>query len=133
MSLKRPDRRAFLKGGAALAGGLTLGAVVKPALSQTPPEHAFIHGSDELVAYGERSRFVTSARIAHGSRPSPDAFGLDFHIAAPLQDSVGVIMPSSLHYIGTTRGSFIPDIDPLERRLMIHGMWIASLSSPWRN
>ena len=33
-----------------------------------------------------------------------------------------MITPSSLHFVGTTRGSFIPDIDPLEHRLMIHGM-----------
>ena len=33
-----------------------------------------------------------------------------------------MITPSSLHYVGTTRGSFIPDIDPREHRLMIHGM-----------
>jgi sulfane dehydrogenase subunit SoxC len=45
-----------------------------------------------------------------------------FHVAAPLQDSVGVITPSSLHYVATTRGSFIPDIDPREHRLMIHGL-----------
>ena len=48
--------------------------------------------------------------------------GSYFHVAAPLQDSVGVITPSSLHFVGTTRGSFIPDIDPREHRLMIHGM-----------
>ena len=121
MGAKRPDRRRFLKGGAALAGGLTLGAV-EPAIGQTPASGAFIKGSDELIAYGERSRFVTSVRIPHGGRPSPDAFGLVFHVATPLQDSVGVITPSSLHYIGTTRGSFVPDIDPAEHRLMIHGM-----------
>ena len=58
MGSKRPDRRGFLKGGAALAGGLTLGAV-EPALGQTPGSGAFIKGSEELIAYGERSRFVT--------------------------------------------------------------------------
>ena len=123
MASKRPDRRGFLKGGAALAGGLTLGAV-EPALGQTPASDGFIRGNKELVAYGERSRFVKSVRIQHppGSRPSPDAFGKVFHVAAPLQDSVGVITPSSLHYVATTRGSFLPDIDPREHRLMIHGM-----------
>ena len=65
---------------------------------------------------------MTSVRIPHGGRPSPDAFGLVFHVATPLQDSVGVITPSSLHYVATTRGSFVPDIDPREHRLMIHGM-----------
>jgi len=126
MGSKRPDRREFLKGGAALAGGLTLGAVT-PAIGQTPAGQApapgkFIKGNKELIAYGERSRFVTSVRIPHGDRPSPDAFGLVFHVATPLQDSVGVITPSSLHYVATTRGSFIPDIDPREHSLMVHGL-----------
>jgi sulfane dehydrogenase subunit SoxC len=130
MGSKRTSRRELLKGGAALAGGFTLGAVA-PALGQTPAsgqapghDHPMIKGSKELIAYGERSRFVTSVRIAHpvGGRPSPDAFGKVFHVAAPLQDSVGVITPSSLHYVATTRGSFMPDIDPKQHTLMIHGL-----------
>lgn len=121
MGLKQSDRRDFLKRGAALAGGLGLGAA-KPALGQLPEPEGFIRGSAEIVGYGKRSRFVTSERIPHGGRASPDAFGLDFHIASPLQDSVGVITPSSLHYMGTTRGSFVPDINPAKHRLMIHGM-----------
>ena len=118
---KSPDRREFLKRGAALAGGLSLGTV-ESAIGQTPSSGGNVLGTQELVEYGKRSRFETSVRIPHGGRPSPDAFGLDFHIAAPLQESVGVITPSSLHYMGTTRGSFVPDIDPEEHRLMIHGM-----------
>ena len=130
MGSKRTSRRELLKGGAALAGGFTLGAVA-PALGQTPAsaqapahDHPMIKGSKELIAYGERSRFVTSVRIAHpiGGRPSPDAFGKVFHVATPLQDSVGVITPSSLHYVATTRGSFMPDIDPKQHTLMIHGL-----------
>ena len=127
MGAKRPDRRELLKNGAKLAGGLTLGAVT-PALGQTPaPAHdhpTMIKGSKDLIAYGDRSHFVTSVRISHppGGRPSPDAFGKVFHVAAPLQDSVGVITPSSLHYVATTRGSFMPDIDPKDHRLMIHGL-----------
>jgi sulfane dehydrogenase subunit SoxC len=110
-----------LKSGAALAGGFTLGTAA-PALGQTPASPPMIKGEKDYIAYGARSRFVTSVRIAHGGRPSPDNFGLVFHVAAPLQDSVGVITPSSLHFVGTTRGSYIPDIDPREHRLMIHGM-----------
>jgi sulfane dehydrogenase subunit SoxC len=121
MGSKRPDRRGFLKSGAALAGGFTLGGAV-PALGQLPASPPMIKEGKDEIAYGERSKHVTSVRIAHGGRPSPDAWGLTFHIAAPLQDSVGVITPSSLHYIGTTRGSFLPDIDPKEHRLMIHGL-----------
>ena len=55
-------------------------------------------------------------------RHSPDEFGLTFHVLTPLQDSVGIITPSSLFYTATHRGSFVPDIDPREHRLMIHGM-----------
>src|SRR5262245_23826843 len=103
MGSTRPARREFLKGGAALAGGFTLGAVT-PAIGQTPASPAapaFIKGNKEQIAYGDRSRFVTSVRIPHGGRPSPDNFGLVFHVATPLQDSVGVITPSSLHYVAT--------------------------------
>src|SRR4030095_16396879 len=129
MGSKRLDRRELLKHGAALAGGLTLGAVA-PASGQTPAAGGetpasgpkMIRGNKELIAYGDRSRFVTSVRIPHGGRPSPDAFGLVFHVATPLQDSVGGITPSSLHYWATTRGSFLPDIDPKDHSLMIHGL-----------
>ena len=120
MGSKRSDRRKFLKGSAALVGGL-LGAAA-PAIGQTPTSPAMIKGDKNQIAYGDRSRFETSVRIPHGGRPSPDAFGLVFHVAAPLQDSVGMITPSSLHFVGTTRGSYIPEIDPREHRLMIHGM-----------
>ncbi len=137
MGPKETSRRELLKSGGALAGGVTLGAVV-PALGETPAgDHAAGHdhsmisdsspmimGSKELIAYGERSHYVTSVRIAHpmGGRPSPDAFGKVFHVASPLQDSVGVITPSSLHYVATTRGSYIPDIDPKQHTLTIHGL-----------
>ena len=121
MDSKRPARRDFLKRGAALAGGLTFGGAA-PASAQAPQTHPMIKGDKSQIPYGDRSRFVTSARIAHGGRPSPDGFGLYFHIATPLQDSVGVITPSSLHFVGTTRGSYIPEIDPREHRLLIHGM-----------
>ncbi len=120
-------RRDFLKNGATLAGGLTLGAAV-PALGQEPDTHAahaappMLKGDKDTIAYGVRSKYVTSVRIPHGGRPSPDQFGLTFHIATPLQDSVGVITPSSLHYVATTRGAFLPDIDPKEHSLMIHGL-----------
>ena len=118
MDSKQPDRRKFLKGSVALAGLAT----VRSASGQTPASGAFIKGTEEQIAYGQRSRFETAVRTSHGRRHSPDAFGLVKHVATPLQDSVGVITPSALHYVGTTRGSYIPDIDPKEHRLMIHGM-----------
>ncbi len=126
MGSTRPDRRGFLKSGAAVAGGLTFGASTAagqaPASGQAHHSPPMIKEGQDLIAYGARSPRVTSVRIAHGGRPSPDEWGLTFHVAAPLQDSVGIITPSSLHYMGTTRGSFLPDVDPAEHRLMIHGL-----------
>jgi sulfane dehydrogenase subunit SoxC len=130
MGSKRTARREFLKSSAALAGGFTLGSVAPALGGQEPAPHAthasppMIKGDKDEIAYGGRSKYVTSVRISHpvGGRPSPDQFGLTFHIATPLQDSVGVITPSSLHYVATTRGAFMPDIDPREHQLMIHGL-----------
>jgi sulfane dehydrogenase subunit SoxC len=119
MDSKARDRRAFLKNSAALATGLTVGAV-HPAEAQTSDTPA--KTLKELIAYGDRSRYVTSVRVPVAERMSPDMFGLTFHVLTPLQDSVGIITPSSLFYTATHRGAFVPDINPSEHRLMIHGM-----------
>src|SRR5690242_8866360 len=83
MNAKQPDRRQFLKDGAALVG-LAVGGV-RSATAQTPasephPPEAHSKNIKELIAYGERSRFVNSIRVPVDTRPSPDAFGLTFHI-----------------------------------------------------
>ena len=130
MDSEQKSRRELLKAGVALAGGITLGTAGKADAQHdhaaTPTsENAYpmIHGSKEQIEYGHRSKYVTSVRVQHpiGGRPSPDVFGKVFHVATPLQDSVGVITPSSLHYIATTRGSFLPDVDPTKHTLTIHG------------
>ena len=130
MGSKRTSRRDLLKSGAAVAGGLTLGVPVHaqthdhasgPA-SGSGNAYPMLPSDKAMVAYGERSHFVTSVRIPHGSNGSPDEFGKTFHVASPIQDQVGNITPSSLHYIATTRQAFLPDIDPKQHTLMIHGL-----------
>ena len=59
---------------------------------------------------------------ARGRERFARQFGMTFHVLSPLQDSVGIITPSSLHFVGTHRGAIVPDIDPKEYRLLIHGM-----------
>src|SRR4051812_2883710 len=92
MSSKRTSRRELLKGGATLAGGLTLGVPVHaqahdhaagPA-SGSGNAYPMIPANKEMVPYGERSHFVTSVRIPHGSGHSPDEFGKTFHVASPI-------------------------------------------------
>ena len=127
MTSKPGGRRRFLKKSAAMAG-LALGAA-RSAAGQTPasqPPAADPPMKDmkdpkelakELVAYGERSHFVKSVRVPVAERMSPDMYGLTFHVLTPLQDSVGIITPSSLHYVATHRGSFVPDVDPSQHRV----------------
>src|SRR5437588_4468235 len=118
MDSNKRNRRRLLKDSAALAGLAAGGArLVKGQTPGTPAKKI-----DALIAYGERSRFVTSIRVPVAERHWPDEFGLTFHVLTPLQDSVGIITPSSLHYTATRRGAFIPDIDPRAHRPMIHGM-----------
>jgi len=120
MHSKRTNRRGFLKEGATLAG-LALGGV-PAAAAQSSMAEALSPKNKELIAYGERSKYVTSIRVPVSGRMSPDMYGLTFHVLTPLQDQFGIITPSSLFYTATHRGSYVPEINPTEHRLMIHGM-----------
>lgn len=119
MNPKKTDRRRFLKSGAALAG-LAVGASTGagPLAAEPAPERI-----DDLHLYGERSHFVNSVRDGSINNPErrlenePQAFGMK----TPLQDSVGMLTPTPLHFI-VSHGFEPPDIDPQEHRLMIHGM-----------
>ena len=122
MDSKKTSRRKFLKAGAAaaaLAAAPKMPAAAEPAAQGAPSSAEHVK---ELVAYGERSHFVTSVRVPVAERDSPDMFGMTFHVLTPHQDSVGNITPSSLHFVGTHRGAIVPDIDPKEYRFLIHGM-----------
>ena len=137
MDPKPNSRRELLKGGALAVGTVAAGASVsKTAFAQTPapapalPSYAVneapeIPVSDDVVAYGVRSHYVTSSAyrktVVPGTSPAT-SFGLTFHVDTPLQDSIGTIQASSLHYCATTKGSFVPDIDPAQHTLMIDGL-----------
>ena len=84
---------------------------VPAGLGQTLPSESFETDSKDFAAYGKRSRFVISARTL-GARTGR---------LTPLQDSVGIITPSALHF-ENTRGYPPPDIDPRQQRLLIHGL-----------
>jgi len=115
MNSKKPDRRGFLKGSAALAG-LAVGAIPfasGKALAAVAPDEPTI----EDLLYGERSSFETSVRM-----PSIGTLGATgLRNLTPLQDSIGVITPSSLHYL-VSHDMHLPNIDPREHTLTIHGM-----------
>ena len=68
-----------------------------------------------LGPYGDRSPYEKAVRWRRDSK-TPET-GSSF---TPLQDSVGTLTPSSLHYERHHAG--IPLIDPAQHRLIIHGM-----------
>jgi sulfane dehydrogenase subunit SoxC len=117
----RSGRRRFLKNSATLAG-LAAGAVLS---ANGQPLDSQMHAGPpigDLRAYGRRSRFVTSAR-----GPLPYAQ------YTPLGDSMGTITPNSLFHVngtggfhshspGEVYGGGLPDFDPRQHRLLIHGM-----------
>ena len=117
------NRRRFLTGGAALAS-FVMGAV-RSVRGQTPaaPE---ARAKDNL-AYGQPSPFDNTIR----KDPRPGHAPItDTALMTPLQDLDGIITPSGLHFLmDHVRG--IPDIDPQQHRLMIHGMVDRPLISRW--
>lgn len=117
MNLRNHGRRRFIKSGMALTG-LAAGAGFGTASAQTVDSAA---PAKDLEAYGERSHFVTSARLFPPPF-NPNPFGLTEHLYTPLQDSIGIITPASLHYTMGHAPFYVPDINPEQHRLMIHGM-----------
>ena len=120
MASQQSPRRRFLKK-ASLMAGLAVGA--KPSVSgqALKPEGSEARSKD-LHAYGERSRFEKSSRMGSlGLWPPAAGPTRDYGFRTPLQNSVGIITPASLHFV-LNHGQEPPDIDPRQHRLMIHGM-----------
>lgn len=128
MSKKLPNRRRFLKESTGLAGLAMAPAfmTVAPRLaSGAAPAPAVDANATSSVLYGERSRFVTTTRVIEGRshRDTPAVVKTPHRPSAktPLGESVGSITPTSLHF--TTQHNYgIPDINPAEHKLMLHGL-----------
>src|SRR5947207_12211514 len=105
----RPSRRQLLQIGAAVGGSLLAGQ--KTSALETNPRKL----GEPLGPYSERSPFEKAVRWRRESR-TPET-GSSF---TPLQDSVGALSPSALHY--ERHHSGVPSLDPSRHRLVIHGM-----------
>ena len=135
---KRSSRRHVLRMGAAVGAGLLV--PYRDALALDTPGKL----GAPLGPYGERSPFEKAVRWRRESQ-TPET-GSSF---TPIQDSVGTLTPSSLHYERHHAG--IPTIDPAQHRLVIHGMvdrplvftmdgiplvyngWVQNLPNFWKN
>src|SRR5262247_2783951 len=80
----------------------------KPAAANNEPSLL----GKPVSEYGERSTFETAKRALPDTRFPETASS-----RTPLQDSCGIITPSSLHYERHHAG--VPKIDPAQHRLLI--------------
>jgi sulfane dehydrogenase subunit SoxC len=108
-------RRRFLKGGVALGAALAAGAARSVAGQPASDDPSRVVGGP-MRPYGDRSRFEEA--VKQKRPPSmPDEWGGN---CTPLDETLGIITPSALHF-EVCRGG-VPDIDPHKHRLLIHGM-----------
>ena len=114
------DRRLFLRQGAFLAGaaGVMAAGGAQAETLQVPtwtkePKHTF-------TGYGQPSRFESGVQRGPLGTPVELYAGGPGAVRAPIHALEGTITPSGLHFEITHNG--LPDIDPEQHRLIIHGL-----------
>jgi len=121
--VSREDRRDFLKRGLALAGA----AVAGPALAaeedpflppNIPPWTRSLGRGVVTVPYGMPSAY--ESEVIRRTVPWLTASNISSISFTPLPELRGIITPNGLVFERYHAG--VPDIDPSEHRLMIHGM-----------
>ena len=111
------DRRAFLRGGAALAAAVT-GYSVRPAGAEALVEEAWSTGPGMTVpSYAVPSRFENAVtRTLSNPKGEPRTQ----HGRTPHHLLQGMTTPNGLHFVISHAGD--ADIDPAKHRLAIHGL-----------
>ncbi len=110
-------RRLFLSQGAALVGG-GLGLLSARPVGADPlsiPPWMKAPGA-HMSAYGQPSKHENAVQRVVGGTPNVVGSGVSF---TPHQRLHGTITPNSLHF--ERHHSGVPDIDPAQHRLLIHG------------
>src|SRR5262249_41433730 len=112
------DRRAFLRGGAALAAAITGYTFVESALAEPVADDAWSKVPGSLVpAYGVPSQFEKNV-VRTLSNPNGEP--RTQHARTPHHLINGTFTPNGLHFTIVHAG--IPDIDPDKHHLVIHGL-----------
>lgn len=111
------ERREFFKLGATFLTALSVPAVASTARAETRfPKHMRVPGRYDQP-YGMPAPYENdTVRIPLGKR-SGSLLGASM---TPIQQQKGIITPAGLHF--TTHHSGIPDIDPDQHQLYIHGL-----------
>ena len=116
MKPEESGRRQFLKGSAALVGGLAaggLGGLQVARGQQQTPEPEYIQRTG-VPPSSTRSEFDTIARRGFA--------GQGVSAYTPLQDLKGFITPNEVHFEVNHENGVIPVIDPARFKLVIQGM-----------
>ncbi len=121
------DRRSFLQSGIALSTSFSLGAFAAPVSDlNTAPNSSIAASFPEWMKapgradteYGQPSIYEKQVqRHLRKSAPEASLFSI-WH--TPIENQRGIITPSGLHF--TVNHNGIPDIDPQQHVLMIHGL-----------
>ena len=112
------DRRAFLRGGAAMAGAMMGYTFVGSAAAEPLADDAWSKAPGNIVpAYGAPSRFEKNV-VRTLSNPNSEP--RTSHARTPHHLLNGTITPNGLHFTISHAGN--PDIDPDKHRLVIHGL-----------
>lgn len=117
--MRSPRRRFLITGTAAVVGAAgtaraapPLGAVER----EVPADATKVQGYPlEDSSYGSRSQFETEVRTRFKT-----ATPLSSWTMTPLQNSIGIITPSGLHFERSHGGTAV--IDPAKHMLYVHGM-----------
>src|SRR6478735_3896401 len=112
------SRRGFVGG---LSAGVLGAVATEAAAAQTLADVPDRGPGADLGAHSERSRFVKLDRIPEAGPGKRNVDPSDaINSKTPHQKLVGNITPTDLHYERSHSG--VPDIDPTQHRLLIHGM-----------
>ena len=110
-------RRLFLTGSGTLAAGLgLLSATPMAAAPLEIPEWMKAPGS-HMRPYGQPSAYENDVQRMVGGTPGVTGSGVSF---TPLEKIHGTITPNGLHF--ERHHSGVPDIDPAQHKLLIHGL-----------
>jgi sulfane dehydrogenase subunit SoxC len=108
-------RRAFLRRGGVLVGGTLAGAAIAQSDAAAPWQ---LKPGVPAPPYGTRSRYEQAVR--YPVRPYGDIAPGSGPVFTPIEALDGTITPADLHFVRTHNG--VPDIDPKQHRLLVHGM-----------
>jgi len=117
-------RRWFLAQGAALMGGAVGLLSARPVAAEPLQVPAWMKAPGATMsAYGQPAKYEKDVQRVVGGTPNVVGNGVSF---TPLHRLHGTITPNSLHF--ERHHSGVPDIDPAQHRLLIHGSVKRSLT-----